>query len=221
MSNSSGPTRQTNYYEVLDITPNAAPIEIERAYQRAYSLYVVGTTETKTAFSTAELTELSRMIEEAHSVLSDPMRRKDYDESRSRDHVSSHLGEVIGVTEDYVIRRRMDHLRPHLADGMARTAYSTYTIDQEIENHISTCEVFDGAFLNRIRTYKNLSLELLADATRVSRTYLTAIEKNDYKNLPAPVFVRGYIIHLARIFGLDENKVAASYMKILREKVEK
>jgi cytoskeletal protein RodZ len=38
----------------------------------------------------------------------------------------------------------------------------------------------------------------------------------DWKNLPAPVFVRGFVAQTARILGLDEAKVATSYMKLLK-----
>ena len=32
-------------------------------------------------------------------------------------------------------------------------------------------------------------------------------------NLPAVVFVRGYVVQIAKAMGLDDKKVADSYMK--------
>jgi hypothetical protein len=211
--------RQHNYYEVLDVKPDAAPIDIDRAYQKALALYSQGNPETQSAFTSSELDELSKMVEEAYGVLHDSMKRKDYDEGRSRDHVMSKLGEVVSVTEDYVTRRRVDKPALSTPEGMGRTAFSTYKIDKEIEDEIVACESVDGPFINKIRMYKGVTLEKMAEATRVSRTYLTALEHNNYKELPAPVFVRGYVVHVAKILGLDAEKSASSYMKRLREKL--
>jgi cytoskeletal protein RodZ len=38
----------------------------------------------------------------------------------------------------------------------------------------------------------------------------------DPQNLPAPVFIRGYVVQMSKMLGLDEKKVADSYMKVLK-----
>jgi cytoskeletal protein RodZ len=38
--------------------------------------------------------------------------------------------------------------------------------------------------------------------------------------LPAPVFVRGYIVQIARFLNLDDKYVADSYMKIYKKSIE-
>jgi cytoskeletal protein RodZ len=42
----------------------------------------------------------------------------------------------------------------------------------------------------------------------------------DVKNLPASVFVRGYVIQMAKELGLNEKNVADSYMKLYKTKLE-
>lgn len=209
----------SNYYEVLDVATNAAPIEIERAYQRTKALYSSDNAESRATFSPDELRELQKMVEEAYLTLSDPMRRKDYDETRSRQSASGSLGEVVTQNDDYVVRRKKDAVP--LAPGMAKTSFSTYKVDSNIEAEISNSENFGGPFLKKIRTYKQVSLDQMCDATKISRHYLVAVEEEDVKNLPAPVFVRGYVVHIARLLGLDENKAASSYMKNLKARLEK
>lgn len=212
-------TSTSNYYEVLDVAINAAPIEIERAYQKARSLYSSDNAESRETFSADELKELQSMVEEAFKTLSDPMRRKVYDESRSRQNASGRLGDVVNETDDYVVRKRKD--ATPLAEGMGKTQFSTYKIDSNIEAEIKGSENFTGPLLKKIRTYKQVSLDHMCDATRISRHYLIAVEEEDAKNLPAPVFVRGYVVHIAKLLGLDENKVAGSYMKNIRARLEK
>lgn len=103
-----------------------------------------------------------------------------------------------------------------LPPGMGRTALSTYKVDDSFEAELGAISSFDGEMLRKTRVYKNISIDKMSEATRISRTYLTAVEGNDFKALPAAVFVRGFVIQVARVLGLDENKVATSYMKMFK-----
>jgi cytoskeletal protein RodZ len=71
-----------------------------------------------------------------------------------------------------------------------------------------------------VREYKKISIDKLQESTKVNPWYLKSLETMDVKNLPATVFVRGYIIQLAKELGLNEKHVADSYMKIYKEKLE-
>lgn len=123
---------------------------------------------------------------------------------------------TVEMNDDYVIRKRESATQ--LPEGMGKTSLSTYKIDVSKEEEFGKVEIFDGSILKSIREYKNLSIERISDATRISRTYLTAVEQNDYRELPAPVFVRGFIVQIARILNLNENKVANSYLQIYKSK---
>ncbi|RYZ85410.1 MAG: helix-turn-helix domain-containing protein, partial [Proteobacteria bacterium] len=73
------------------------------------------------------------------------------------------------------------------------------------------------AFLKRVREYKNITASKMSAITKINSYYVTAIESMDTGSLPAPVFIRGYVIQIAKVLGLDEKKVAESYMKMLKE----
>lgn len=103
-----------------------------------------------------------------------------------------------------------------LPPGTGRTSLSTYKIDESFETELKGVSDFDGAMLQRTRLYKNISIDRLSEATRISRSYLMAVETNDYKSLPAAVFTRGFIVQVARVLGLNEQSVAASYIKMFR-----
>ncbi len=122
--------------------------------------------------------------------------------------------QTVEMTDDYIVRKKGGSNQ--LPEGFGKTSLSTYKIDLDREEAFSKLENMDGAYLKSIREYKNLSIERISDATRISRTYLTAVEANDYKELPAPVFVRGFIVQVARLLNLDDTKVANSYMQIYK-----
>jgi cytoskeletal protein RodZ len=69
-----------------------------------------------------------------------------------------------------------------------------------------------GDMLRTARERRHLSLDALAETTRVSRRVLQAIEDNDVAALPAPVFVRGFLRSYAREVGLDPDAVVNAFM---------
>jgi curved DNA-binding protein CbpA len=115
-------------------------------------------------------------------------------------------------SEAFSVRKR-ESAKAELAPGMSKTPVSTFKVDSAFEAEILAATEFDGMLLQRIRVYKNVSLERMSESTRISRPYLTALETNDYKSLPAAVFVRGFVTQVARNLGIDENKAATTYMK--------
>jgi curved DNA-binding protein CbpA len=102
------------------------------------------------------------------------------------------------------------------SDGKAQTMFGSYKINPELEEEIKGATDFDGHLLQRIRQYKNINMDQMSTATKVTKHYLEAVERMDSKSLPAHVFVRGFVSHMARVLGLNEKTVTDSYMKILK-----
>lgn len=96
--------------------------------------------------------------------------------------------------------------------GHGRSFAGVYPINASIEDSIQSESQTDGQFLKKVREYKKIELDQLSERTRISKAYLSAVEANDYSNLPAAVFVRGFIIQMSRALGIDENKTAKGYM---------
>ena len=69
-----------------------------------------------------------------------------------------------------------------------------------------------GASLKEIREYKNVSIERMAEMTKVSKSHLIGIENDDPSKLPADVYVRGYVFQYAKVLKLNPDLVAQSYM---------
>ncbi len=69
-----------------------------------------------------------------------------------------------------------------------------------------------GDELRREREIRGISLREIAEATKVSRRFLEAIERDDHKHLPAPVFARGFVREYARYLGLDSEEMVNRYI---------
>lgn len=72
-----------------------------------------------------------------------------------------------------------------------------------------------GEMLRRVRESRGLTLQQIADRTKVTRRHLESIECDRYPMLPAPVYLRGIIMSLAKELRLDGQKVARSYLEMM------
>lgn len=68
-----------------------------------------------------------------------------------------------------------------------------------------------GEELRREREIRGISLKEISDATKISKRFLDAIERNDHKTLPAPVFTRGFVREYARYLGLNTEEMVNRY----------
>ncbi len=68
-----------------------------------------------------------------------------------------------------------------------------------------------GEELRREREIRGISLKEIADATKISKRFLEAIERNDHRTLPAPVFTRGFVREYAKYLGLNADEMVNRY----------
>ena len=77
---------------------------------------------------------------------------------------------------------------------------------------------YTGPVLKRARLQANLSLEQMAERTKIRRTYLEYIEEENFQFLPAAVYVKGFVSILAMTLGLPPQRVADDYMANYKSK---
>lgn len=73
---------------------------------------------------------------------------------------------------------------------------------------------YGGSLLRAVRERQGISLQQMSESTRISARYLEAVEREDFAALPpAAAFVRGYVREMARLLGLDVDRVVTGYMR--------
>jgi cytoskeleton protein RodZ len=82
--------------------------------------------------------------------------------------------------------------------------------------HDSTPSV--GAYLRSVRQAKQGSLEEMARATRVSTYQLEALESDRFSELPAPVFVKGFIRAYCHFLGEPADEALGRYRDRIGER---
>ncbi len=73
-----------------------------------------------------------------------------------------------------------------------------------------------GALLQQARKSRGFTVEHISSRLRLSMKVINALENDSYEELPAPIFVRGYIRSYAALVGLDANKISESYSQLVQ-----
>lgn len=74
-----------------------------------------------------------------------------------------------------------------------------------------------GAQLKHAREMRGLSLQEIADKTKISATALEAVERNDFSRLPGGIFGRSFIRAYALAVGVDPDATVATFVEALEE----
>jgi curved DNA-binding protein CbpA len=228
-------------YEILEVAPDAPQEEIHQAFLRAKHTYSSDSPALYSVFTKDEADELLRLIEDAYAVLGNPLKRKEYDDkisgrppapAKDRDPKPKEFLKPVPNPEAPKLAPEMltdsdvwgdakvsnkPGSPPSPTDSIGRTALSNFDVNHDFEAEISAQQIWDGSFIQKVREYKNISIDQLTKYTRIGRHYLVALEANDFHSLPAQVFVRGFVAQISRLLNLNEKIVTDSYMKIFKE----
>jgi len=183
-----------DHYEILEIDRDAQAAEIERAYQLMRTAFADGSLGLYSIYDFEGAEALRERVEFAYSVLSDAEERKAYD-------------------AELTFEDRRERA-PALLLSLATEPVAEEAALEELEEFGGEDSGdFGGAHLRRVRLRRGLELEQIASTTKVSAAYLRFIEEESFDDLPAAVYVRGFVSAYARSIGLDAPAAAASYME--------
>jgi DnaJ-class molecular chaperone len=208
------PFKEQNYYEVLEVFPDALPLEIRRAYKKSFALYQDDSIASYSFFSEEERQEILSRIEQAYLTLINPEARMAYDhdliasglleeEQTFRDKTK----EPIAIydfqktcMESPVPARRANKLK-------SRAEQSSVIRDLLAQDTLA------GSDLQKLRTALDVPLEEIAEKTNIRIDILRAIEMEKLELFPPLVYLKGFLRSYIRCLELDERVVLDAYLK--------
>jgi flagellar biosynthesis protein FlhG len=137
------------------------------------------------------LDALQRRFDEAYATLMDAQRRKAYDQRLFPDVIPSASGPARGRG------------RRATSDPAARTPPPAIPPDAD----------FTGQLLRDVREALGIELREISERTKIGMAYLAAIEEELFDKLPAPVYVRGFLVEYVKMLGLDVGRVLETYFQ--------
>ena len=64
-----------------------------------------------------------------------------------------------------------------------------------------------GSILRRCREFSHISIEEAAEATKIGKNYLRALEDNRFQDLPSPAYLKGFLKTYATYLGLQPEEL--------------
>lgn len=195
---------EQDHYAVLELRTGASSDEIERAYRAMRDTYRSESLALYSLFTDRDAATIRERVEEAYRVLSDPEQRRTYDASSAGQDAAA---------EPQSASSNGDAGRAD-TDGIEAASDSFRDLESDIDEEAGE---FDGPKLRRARLRRGFELDQIADITKVSVANLARIEDEEFADLPATVYVRGFVTAYSRTIGLDPARVVASYLARVEE----
>ena len=190
------PTEDPTLYAVLGITRSANDEEVRRAYKRQREIYAVGGVATASLLTEAQLKSSQARLDEAYDTLLDPVRRRAYDLSTFPEPEPQAL--VARVT------------KPGLDAELI-------ILQSDLQREIGPDTEFTGVLIRKVRESQGVELLEISARTKIARMHLAAIEAEEFEELPAVVYVRGFLTEIAKFLRLDPAQVQKTYLRRMRE----
>ncbi len=212
-----------NYYEMLDISPDAAFFEIRHAYNAALQIYGADSMVSYSLFSNEERKKILNHLERAYLTLINAQERKKYDSELTQ---SGLLPQKEGKTPLKRPACIYDVKRKTGVEIMPKKTTKSI-LRENVEGNKRISEILSqpeisGADLKNIRNELGIPLEEIAQETRVRLDYLTCIEEDKVERLPAKAFLKGFVKAYLKILCLEPlDDIFARYIKWLESATKK
>lgn len=197
---------EETYYDILKVDAKATIAEIVAAYHTAKNAFSHESMATYSLFSADEAEKILAKLDEAYHTLSNIEKKRDYDEQLKKRREEE--GMPPQMTELEI--KQKAQLLPNASDGAPKQQTPAALSEPQVP--LPSYEAITGAVLREIRDKRALSLEDVSRITKIPTKFITAIETEDPKTLPARVYLQGFVKNLATLYRLDPKFAATSYL---------
>ncbi len=204
---------ELNLYEILGIPLNASYFEIRQAYKEELSIYDEDSVISYAFFSDDERDGVLKKIEEAFVTLIDDNKRGKYDRAL-----------VDAGIADVSILSKKRQKKPIPLFQMGRPAEYNALVKRvrrrveekdvtAISTEILSKEVISGNDLKRLRESIGITLEEVFEVARIRKSFLRAIEEDQFEELPPMVYLKSFLKSYAELLQVDVQKIVEGYIK--------
>jgi curved DNA-binding protein CbpA len=203
------PLVELTHYEILDLLPAASPLEIRDAYKRALEVYSEDSIVIYSLFSGEERKEILARLDEAFATLINEKARYEYDQTLIQQ------GVMKEGSQYWSTRRK---LPPVGAKSSTETASPSegekpQAVESPMVKEILSREVLTGMDLKRLRMEFGVSLEQIAEWTKIRPGMLRCIEEDQFNELPSRLHLKSFLKAYVQYFHLNPKPVVDRYMK--------
>jgi curved DNA-binding protein CbpA len=204
---------EQNYYELLEISPQASAQEVQCAYDQAMSTFSADSIATYSLLSAANRERILSRIVEAYKTLTNGYLREEYNKALLES------GEIL--PEDLVSLSTEEPdvnegtLKEVRLDSLSNSGQETSPAPppDETLTLFNLDSMVTGKDIQELRITQGISLDDVHGKTNIPKKTLNDIEEDRFEGLPELVYLKGFLKAYARILNVDERQMADAYVR--------
>ncbi len=205
---------EQNYYELLDVSPQASTQEVQRAYDQAMSIFSADSIPTYSLLSEKERELILSRIVDAYKTLTNGHLRAEYNQ------LLLESGELLPEDLSLFSLEKPDSINGDQREGKLeslptreKTAESPMGSNEGSFTLIDIDSALSGKDIQALRIAREISIEDVYRKTNVPKKTIEDIEEERFEELPAPVYLKGFLKAYARILNVNEDQMVDGYVK--------
>ena len=205
---------EQNYYTLLGISPEATFEEVRSAYDQAMSIYSADSIATYSLLTREERERMLSRLVDAYKTLTNSQLRKEYNsflvekgELSPQEMGLSSLGD-----SDTAKGKLRDVSVESLVQREERTENENQPSGDNLDLPDNLTSV-TGRDIKMLRIAGDISLEEIYRKTNIPKKTVEDIEEENFENLPALVYLKGFLKTYAKILNINEDQMVDGYIE--------
>ncbi len=205
---------EQNYYTLLGISPEATFEEVRSAYDQAMSIYSADSIATYSLLTREERERMLSRLVDAYKTLTNSQLRKEYNSFLVEKGELS--PQEIGLSSLRDSDTAKGKLRDVSVESLVQREERTENENQPSGDNLDLPDnptSVTGRDIKMLRIAGDISLEEIYRKTNITKKTVEDIEEENFENLPALVYLKGFLKTYAKVLNINEDQMVDGYIE--------
>jgi DnaJ-class molecular chaperone len=205
---------EQNYYTLLGISPEATFEEVRSAYDQAMSIYSTDSIATYSLLTREERERMLSRLVDAYKTLTNSQLRKEYNSFLVEKGELS--PQEIGLSSLGDFDTAKGKLRDVSVESLVQREERTENKNQLSGDNLDlpgNLTSVTGRDIKMLRIAGDISLEEIYRKTNIPKKTVEDIEEENFENLPALVYLKGFLKTYAKVLNINEDQMVDGYIE--------
>lgn len=203
-----------NYYKLLDISPKASFEEVRSAYDQAMTIYSTDSIATYSLFTQKERERILSRLADAYKTLTNSQLRREYNNSLiEKGELSSQEIGFSSLEDSNIDEDKMREVGIGSLIEKEEKAENDNQPSGENLDLLGNLTSVTGKDIKMLRIAREISLEEIYRKTNIPKKTLEDIEGEHFEELPALVYLKGFLRLYAKILNVNQTQMVDGYVK--------
>ncbi len=205
---------EQNYYILLGISPEATFEEVRSAYDQAMGIYSADSIATYSLLTREERERMLSRLVDAYKTLTNSQLRKEYNSFLVEKGELS--PQEMGLSSPGDSDTAKGKLRDVSVESLVQREERTENENQPSGDNLDLPDNLTsvtGRDIKMLRIAGDISLEEIYRKTNIPKKTVEDIEEENFENLPALVYLKGFLKTYAKVLNINEDQMVDGYIE--------